>query len=77
MAELLLANQADVNATNNHGATPLHAAVILNRPEVAEVLLAHGADVTAKDDQGLTPLDQATQRGRTNLVELLRQTDGK
>jgi ankyrin repeat protein len=42
VAELLLANKADVNATNNNGETPLHLAALKGNKEVAELLRQHG-----------------------------------
>jgi len=42
MAELLLANKTEVNATNNEGETPLHVAVAKGHKEVAELLRQHG-----------------------------------
>jgi cytohesin len=69
MAELLLANKADVNAKSNDGETPLHKAAlqglgrILGAPddneEMVQILLAHGADVNAKNNAGETPLHEA------------------
>jgi ankyrin repeat protein len=42
VVELLLANQAEVNATNNEGATPLQNAVDKGYDDVAELLREHG-----------------------------------
>lgn len=47
LAELLLANHADVNPTDNDGWTPLHIAVLNDRKDVAELLLANHANVNA------------------------------
>jgi ankyrin repeat protein len=54
----IIAAGADVNATNNLGRTPLHAAVekIYSRPGPLEELLKAGANVNAQDNEGLTPL---------------------
>jgi len=57
VAELLLANKADVNAKADDGSTPLHQAVAEGHNDVVELLLAHGADVNAKtNDMRWTPL---------------------
>ena len=52
VAELLLANKADVNAKDNDGETPLHMAAFKGHKDVAELLLANKADVNAKDNDG-------------------------
>jgi ankyrin repeat protein len=42
MAELLLANQADVNSRDKAGSTPLHEAVSRGHKDVGELLRQHG-----------------------------------
>jgi ankyrin repeat protein len=49
IAELLLANKADVNAKEGGGYTPLHAAAQWGYVEMVKPLLAHKADVNALD----------------------------
>ena len=56
VAELLLANKAEVNAKDNNGVTPLHLAAFNGHKDVAELLLANKAEVNAKDNDGETPL---------------------
>jgi TonB family protein len=77
MAELLLANGADINARSGSrsqlgmGAdTPLHEAVTNGRKEMVEFLLAHGADVNAEDDFGYTPLHLAAEKGHRDVLEM-------
>jgi len=56
VAELLLANKADVNAKDDNGNTPLDSAAFSGHKDVAELLLANKAEVNAKDNIGMTPL---------------------
>jgi ankyrin repeat protein len=43
LAELLLGEEIDVNATDNEGLTPLYWAKKYSRNEVAELLMKHGS----------------------------------
>jgi ankyrin len=61
---LLLANNANVNAKDSFGMTPLHWAAMESHLEVAKTLLAHGADVNARSAGGQVssrPSGKATQ----------------
>ena len=73
--ELLLAHQADVNATNkgvnSDGMAPLHTGAAFGYTNIAELLLKSGADVKARDKNGDTPLHLAVRNGRRELAELL------
>jgi ankyrin repeat protein len=71
MAEMLLANKAEVNAKDNFGQTPLHYAAQYGQIGVAELLLAKKADVNANAKNRVTPLHVAAQQGYRELVELL------
>ena len=59
VAELLIAEGADVNAKNVVGQTPLHLAAGASHKEIIELLIAEGAEVNAKTKRGETPLDLA------------------
>ena len=72
-----LAADADVNAKDEEGLTPLHLAASWGHKEVAELLIANGADVNAKDNQGRTPLDVAIELKQTEITDLLRKHGGK
>ncbi len=69
VAELLLANGANVNARNNDGTTVLNTAAYQGHKEIVELLLANGADVRAKE--GYAPLDCAVSQGHKEVVKLL------
>lgn len=71
VTQLLLDNNADVNATNTVGETPLHLAALNGHKELTELLLANKADVNAKAKDGATPLHYAAKGGNRAVVELL------
>ena len=73
IAELLIAEGADVNAKRGDGFTPLHLFATWGHKEIIELLIAAGADVNAKDKDGGTPLDGAL--GET--ADLIRKHGGK
>ena len=73
IAELLIAEGANVNAKDKLGDTSLQVAAYQGHKEIAELLIAKGADVNAKADNGKTPLDWAD--GET--ADLLRKHGGK
>jgi ankyrin repeat protein len=73
VAEVLLANGADVNARDAKEFTPLHSAALDGRSEVVALLLAHKADSTAKSWNGKTPLDFARTRGDAQTIRMLEK----
>ena len=73
IAELLIAEGADVNAKTDYEETPLHLAAFDGHKEIAELLIAGGADVNAMNGIGETPLDLATNE----TADLLRKHGGK
>ncbi len=71
VAELLLANKADVEAKAYGGWTPLLNAVFGGHKDVVELLVAHKADVNVKEDAGRTPLHVAAENGYTEIAAFL------
>jgi ankyrin repeat protein len=71
MAELLIANGADINAKSALGTTPLHDKAVPGLIDVMELLISKGADVNAKDNNGITPLHIAADLENVETVELL------
>jgi uncharacterized glyoxalase superfamily protein PhnB len=54
-----------------HHRTPLHLAVLKNRPQMVKLLLELGADASAKDSRGYTPLGLATPKTNEAIVATL------
>ena len=71
VAELLLANKAQVEAKAYGGWTPLLNAVVGGHKDLVELLLANKAAVNVEDDAGRTPLHVAAENGYTEIAELL------
>ena len=70
IAEILLANNANVNARAK-GITPLHVAASVNDNDVSKILIINGADINAKDDSEITPLHYAVSFYAREIVQLL------
>ena len=67
----LLAQQADVNASQPDGATALHWAVYRDDLELAGRLVGAGANAGAENDYGVTPLSLACTNANAAMVEAL------
>ena len=67
----LIADQADVTATEADGTTALHWAVRFDDIELALRLLEAGADATVANRYGVTPLYLAALNGSTDMIERL------
>jgi ankyrin repeat protein len=79
--ELLLARGLDINAANNNGDTPLHAAVSGRAsPEIVRTLVARGAKLDAQNKRGQTPLTLAKNRANRDMsviLQILQAADTK
>ena len=73
MVDWLLANGANVQATDAWSRTPLHIAARRNNKDVLRCLLYHQADTSAKDKLGMTPIQGAHERGFSENVKILEQ----
>ena len=69
--EFLLANNADVNALNSFGSTPLHYSTRKGNIQSSTVLLAHGADTDIANRWKATPLHEAATVGNPDQIILL------
>ncbi|KAK2798189.1 hypothetical protein FQN51_007875 [Onygenales sp. PD_10] len=67
----LLDKGVDLQATNEHGETALHLAVINNQKSIVELLLKSGSDTEAADKGGSKPLYVAAEMGNPASVKLL------
>uniref|UniRef100_A0A1A9VK18 ANK_REP_REGION domain-containing protein n=1 Tax=Glossina austeni TaxID=7395 RepID=A0A1A9VK18_GLOAU len=63
--------KAQVNATDQYGATPLHLAAENGHTDIVNALLNEGADVNAKAVIDITPLLFAAQNGHEGVVKVL------
>jgi ankyrin repeat protein len=68
-AALLLDAKANINAKDQHGATPLHVAATNNSTAMTELLVARGADLDAVDTSGYSPLARAKPGVRAVLLK--------
>ena len=62
--KFLLARNANINAADGDGDTPLLLTVVFDQLEVVKVLLGNNADVNLPRRTGATPLYIAAEKGR-------------
>lgn len=72
---ILLANEANANARDNWGASPMLWAANKGLLQAAQLLLKYGAEVEVKN--GRVPLIEAAANGHRELVEFLLQNGAK
>lgn len=71
MTRFLLDRGADIEGTDDLGATALMRAAGAGHSEIVELLLERGADVNHDDWSDQTPLSEAATSGRREIVDLL------
>ena len=69
--QYLIDNNADLNARNIYGETPLHWCCKEGTIEVAKLLIHHGANYTRADFDGNTPLHWAVEYNQHEIVSYL------
>lgn len=72
-AQFFIEQQADIEARDKAGKTPLFYAASANAPNVLRVLLMNQANVDAVDNQGKTALMLACEKGNSDAVVTLLQ----
>jgi len=68
----MLANDANINAKDKDGLTPLMRAAYNGHVEIVEILLSNGADVNEKNNNGKTALMLAKSKQYTKIIELIK-----
>ncbi|MDM2172972.1 ankyrin repeat domain-containing protein [Mycobacteroides abscessus] len=68
----LIDSGADVNAADDDGSTPLHAAVADDSVEIVRYLLDAGADLEHANNKGETPLNVAVGNTTSNAGEIIQ-----
>ncbi|RNA14055.1 Palmitoyltransferase ZDHHC17, partial [Brachionus plicatilis] len=77
-AQLLITFNANLNAQDSKGNTPLHYTVAFNNATVMDILLNKGASQNIPNNKGQTALDLAIDRKKTNAANFLQSfQDGK
>ncbi|CAG7833567.1 unnamed protein product [Allacma fusca] len=70
-----LARNADINAKNRQGSTPLHIAVESYRGDTVRFLMLNGADMHIEDSSRRTAVDIARSNEYTDIFQLLTMMD--
>jgi ankyrin repeat protein len=72
-ARLLLERGAPINARQQGGWVPIHAATQNGDRAMVELMLKHGADPKLANDEGKTPAMVAREKGHAEIAALLEE----
>ena len=75
--QLLLEENAPVDARDSSGRTPLMLAALNGQGRAVDALLAHGADPNAADIDGTTPLQAAVAANQPAIAAALRRAGAR
>jgi len=62
-------NRKRINEKDNHGNTPIHLSLMLNRHNCTAILLKHNCDIFSRNTFGYNPLDEASMNGDIDIIE--------
>lgn len=75
IAEILIKNEANLNARDERQNTPLHLIAEISDPEkqyaIAELLINNGADVKIKNSDNKTPLDLISNERSNFMITII------
>lgn len=71
LAQVLIDNGADVDATESFGYSPLHLAAFLGHENLTRTLINANASLTGGNNEGSTPLHLAAKQGHASVVRLI------
>lgn len=69
-----MANNVDINGTDEEGNTGLHLGTALDRPwQIAQFFIGQGAKLNVQNQAGWTPLMYAAAEGKSEIADMLIQ----
>ena len=71
--DILVKEGLDVNSRDSDGHTPMHLAIIANKPDCVSKLLLNGAKYNLQDNFQETPHDIATRMNLVSIIEMLKK----